>query len=146
MNCDEYRRMASELIDNELDEASRTLLESHLSACPTCRQWHRAATLAGEDLRAFGTTKPPAWLAAAVKERIRSQQEAKPWLLFPRWLQAPVVALFILIAVGIGTVTGNTLSQILAPDRTDDVVATLGLDRSPSFDDLMARSDADEGN
>ena len=38
MSCDEIRRYLSEYIDDHLEPKEKTLVDRHLSACPSCRK------------------------------------------------------------------------------------------------------------
>jgi len=104
------------------------------------------ATIAERRLEEAKGIVPPPGLATAVKERVFAGNNGGSWrILMPRWLETPIVALFVLVAVGLGAVTGNSLNQILSADRSEEMITIWDFDRPSPFDEFIASPYLHEG-
>ena len=72
-NCAEFRQDFRAYLGNELGGSRRTLVEDHLSRCPSCRA--SIAEMKGE--------KPH--VAMPVRSSSRSGRNGEPWPRQPRW-------------------------------------------------------------
>ncbi|HTP13974.1 MAG TPA: zf-HC2 domain-containing protein, partial [Bacteroidota bacterium] len=58
MNCDDYQRDFSRLMDNELGEEECASLFTHMGTCSTCREFFRTSMLIQSDLDTLSVPEP----------------------------------------------------------------------------------------
>ena len=138
MDCREYEKQISRLVDGELADSAAERLRSHITACSTCSaRFERLATLE-EDLRRLKSIRPSADLAASVKERLAGEIGPIPeGSLLPSWSRIPVMALIVLIALGLGNLAGRTIGYEFLDELSNRTVELLAVERGPSFADAM---------
>lgn len=104
--CRDIRELLSALLDNAVTAVERQRVETHLAACPRCRE-----ALAGLErtvalLRNQGEVEPPPWLASRIMARIADEPAAhrsfwqrlfQPW---PVKMPLQVMALLVLCVTG----------------------------------------------
>jgi hypothetical protein len=73
MNAPECRDFLRRRFDG-LTPAGRRALEQHLAACPHCRDWHRAARLLEDGLRALPRPEPPPGLSDRIVLRVTADR------------------------------------------------------------------------
>ena len=69
LRCWRARRHVSAYLDGELDQATKTAVETHLASCPTCPPLY--AALVGVRARMEGLRDPDSVIEAGISERIR---------------------------------------------------------------------------
>lgn len=76
LRCWRARRHISSYLDDELDQATRTVVEAHLETCPTCPPLY--AGLVGVQTTLGGLRDPDTVVEEAIGERIRQHLERQP--------------------------------------------------------------------
>ena len=114
MKCEEIQKHLSVIIDGEsLLESSEKLL-GHLQTCDTCSAFYEKAQQMNRIMNSAQMVLPNSALANIVKERIARKREgasARNPVSF--WKSAPVYAMVILLALGVGNMAGNSLTQAI---------------------------------
>lgn len=138
MDCREYQRQISQLVDDELDEARARALREHLIRCPDCRgEFERTRDL-NERVRSFRFLAPSAELVQRVKERVaeaRNLADEKSGL--PGWTRVPLAATIVLLAIGLGNLAGRSMTEILQSEPSRDTLEWVAPESSQSFADLV---------
>lgn len=111
MSCDRYTDAIADLVEGTLPEAAKPEVQTHLDACPACREL--AADLR-EIRRVAATleiTPPPPRVWARISSELDTRRTRR-WFLEPRWLAA--AAMLVLVA-GVSAVwlsrTGTPLPE-----------------------------------
>ena len=116
--CHRMRKLFSEYLDGELDDAQRAALEAHLRSCGPCREdlalWRR--TVAGvADLPAW---KAPEGFAENVMARVRRRPASGGGKIIRLWSKVlPVAAMFVLVSGLTFLVARNGLFREHVPTR-----------------------------
>jgi RNA polymerase sigma-70 factor (ECF subfamily) len=76
LRCWRARRHVSSYLDDELDQATRTAVETHLEACPTCPPLY--ASLVGAKATLGGLRDPDTVVEEAIAGRIREHLDRQP--------------------------------------------------------------------
>ena len=76
LRCWRARRHVSSYLDDELDQATRAAVETHLEACPTCPPLY--ASLVGVRATLGGLRDPDTVVEEAIAGRIREQLDSHP--------------------------------------------------------------------
>jgi anti-sigma factor RsiW len=120
MNCRDQKRAISLLVDRELDKESAEALRTHLAHCPECRLLYENVTALDADLRSvMGPSTMPA-LADRVKERIAAQRENRtPYGLIPQWANAALLTVAVVVAVALGNMAGDSVTDSVLTARSD---------------------------
>ncbi len=58
MNCDDYQKNFSKLMDNELGEEECASVFTHMGTCPTCREFFRTSMLIQSELDELRIPEP----------------------------------------------------------------------------------------
>jgi len=126
------------LIDGELEERSAEALKGHLTTCLRCIRTYERMVAVNGVLHAAELYSPPSMLATRVKARLE-EQNARPgeWH-FPRaWRQAPLFAMILLLAIGLGNLAGRSMTQILIGDQLEPKLEYLLTDAGQSLSDIF---------
>ncbi|HBD06984.1 MAG TPA: hypothetical protein DCZ69_01875 [Syntrophobacteraceae bacterium] len=156
MDCHTAVRRLSAYQDNELADADRKAIKSHLSGCPSCNEQFLQLQQAWEALGSLPDLNVSTGFYRQIQRRLNDTWNAPVQVpTYGGWLQRvlPTSAVASLVAVGIvlGVVAGNSLvarapAQTSAPE--DSLLSSLGVfDPVPpgsladSFNRLMAAND-----
>ena len=146
MDCHERQRQISILLDGELSDSKAEDLKDHCESCAQCKEVLDRMESLGANLGAIKPVTPESALAARVKQRISERAARSRGMgLLPTWSQAPLVAMIVLAAVGLGHLAGRSLSEILNVERVEQELVVLMQNRSPSFADAVSAFDSEEG-
>jgi diguanylate cyclase (GGDEF)-like protein len=78
MQCDQFHLLISALLDGEIPDRERELLDLHLGECPSCRTLFDNWTAQDGQLRACFAARQPCFAAVAERTRSRLSQPARP--------------------------------------------------------------------
>jgi anti-sigma factor RsiW len=120
MNCSEFRKQISLLIDGELKGSGIEALQLHLEGCPDCRKINEQMVALADNVKAIRGPLEAFSMAQRVKERVaaeRARREKKEF--FPAWGRVPLVAMMLLLAIGLGNLAGRSVSEMLNPNRSE---------------------------
>lgn len=120
MNCSEFQKQISLLIDGELKGPVRAVLQLHLERCPDCRKIHERMVALTDDVKAIREPLEAFSLAQRVKERMaseRARREEKEF--FPAWGRVPLMAMMLLLAIGLGNLAGRSVTEMLSTNRSE---------------------------
>ena len=113
--CDQGRRLFGAYWDDEVTQAEREWLESHLAACPGCRrqyeQFARTLETVGSLPRTDTATELPERALAAARRAPAVADRVAVAPLTPRWVPVTAAAAVLLVAV-------TTLLPTVAPMLT----------------------------
>lgn len=138
MDCSEYQKLMSMLIDGELGERSSEGLKRHLDACLGCRKAYECMAALNETLNAAGLYRPPSMLATRVKARLAEKNQLPKEWHFPRaWRQAPLLAMIVLLAIGLGNLAGRSMTQIFIGEQPESGLEYLLTDAGQSLSDIF---------
>jgi len=138
MDCSDYQKHMSMLIDGELGQHSLQALESHLAACSVCRNAYERMTALNRTLKDVDLYRPPSMLASRVKARFAQESGQPTGRLFPSaWRQVPLFALIVLLAIGVGNLAGRSMTEILVGDQSEAKLEYLLTDAGQSFSDIV---------
>ena len=73
MDCSDYQKHMSMLIDGELGQHSLQALETHLAACSGCRNAYERMAGLNRALKDVDLYRPPSMLASRVKARFAEE-------------------------------------------------------------------------
>lgn len=138
MDCPEYQRQISLLVDGELDEARARTLREHLAMCPDCCRVCERMQALDDQVRSYRSLIPHPGLDRRIKERIadeRTRADKKSGL--PAWSRLPLAATIMLLAIGLGNVAGRSITEILRPESSGDIMELAAPDTSQSFADFV---------
>ncbi len=138
MDCDDYQKHVSMLIDGELEEHSSRALERHLAACARCRNAYDRMAGLNRALNNVALYKPPSLLTSRVKARFAEKNARRRGMPFPfAWNQAPLFAMIVLLAIGLGNLAGRSITEILVGDQSETKLEYLLTDAGQSFSDIV---------
>jgi anti-sigma factor RsiW len=138
MDCNEYQKQISMLIDGELGESSSQALKTHLSSCSACSRSYERLEALHKTLNDVGLSWPPLGLASRVKGRLAEQSARTRGRIFASaWRQVPLFALIVLLAIGLGSLAGRSMSEILLGDTSETKLQYLISDAGQSFSDIV---------
>ncbi len=123
MNCNEFQKQISSLIDGELKGPVKSVLQLHLERCPDCRKIHERMIAVTDNVKAIRGPLEAFALAQRVKERVASEkarQEDKEF--FPAWSKVTVMAMAVLLAVGLGNLAGRSVNEMLNVNRSETML------------------------
>lgn len=147
MKCGTYQKEISLLVDGLLDEPTLGALTAHLDACPECRRVHEGMLACNEMLRSVSAPVPDEGLSVRVKERIASYRQSREGgRPMPLWGSVPLAALLVLLALGVGSLAGRSLTGLISPARPEATLEFLVADNGSSFADVMLDMRAGEGS
>lgn len=114
MKCEEIQKQLSVMVDRESPPESSEKLLAHLQTCHECSAFYENAQQMNRIMNSAQMVLPNSALANVVKERIaRKREGASPRKLVSFWKSAPVYAMVILLAVGMGNMAGNSLTKAI---------------------------------
>ncbi len=148
MDCSEYQKHISMLIDGELGDHSSEALARHLAACRECSNAYARMTELNETLAAVGLHWQPAMLTARVRARLAEESgQPKARLFSLAWSRVPVYAMILLLAIGLGDLAGRSMTEILvgAPSSEANLQYLL-TDAGQSFSDIVLDIAAEENS
>ena len=139
MNCREREKQISMLLDGELQPDAAEELVGHVAICERCRMISERLLALNDDLNAAAKcVAMPSNLPLRVKERIsaaRNRQVDKGLAII--WRRAPIMAMIVLLAIGLGNLAGRSVSDIFLSDRHDTIVQEIMPDAGESLGDLL---------
>jgi len=138
MNCSEFHKQISLLVDGELKGPARDTLQLHLELCPDCRVIHQQMAALTDNVKAIRGPVSCLSLAQKVKERValvRTREEQKEF--FAGWTRVPLVALVTLLAVGLGNLAGRSVNEMLAPQRAEAMLEYMIPDQNGSLAEVV---------
>jgi predicted anti-sigma-YlaC factor YlaD len=138
MDCNDYQKHMSLLIDGELGQRSLQALETHLAACPGCRNAYERMAALNSVLKGVDLYRPPSMLASRVKAGFAAESGPRRAHLIPSvWRPVPLFALIVLLAIGLGNLAGRSMTEILVGDQSEVKLEYLLTDAGQSFSDIV---------
>jgi len=138
VDCPEYQKQISLLVDGELDEARAQTLREHLAMCPDCRRICERMQALDDHVRSYRSLMPHPGRAERIKERVaeeRTRADKKSGL--PAWSRLPLAATIVLLAIGLGNFAGRSITEILRLESSGDIMELAAPDTSQSFSDFV---------
>ena len=138
--CDDWRPLLSALVDGELSEQCQADLQSHVDACPRCRD---ELSSVQEVVRALAVrTEPDPFFVARFRARRDSDPYALPWPWRKLALRLlPMAAAAVLVAAtavwvsteqnGLGELEARALGQLALEELVDDPGLGIALEPFP---------------
>ena len=138
MDCREYQMQISLFVDGELDEARVRALREHLALCPDChRAFERVSALNGR-VHSYRSLRPRPGLAQRVKDRVAAERNrADQRTSLPVWSRVPLAAMIVLLAIGLGNLAGQSMTEILWSEQSGDILEWVAPESSQSFADFV---------
>ncbi|MGA3287920.1 MAG: zf-HC2 domain-containing protein [Bacteroidota bacterium] len=143
MNHKELQLLVSSYLDDEVSEADKETVLSHIKVCPECHEFVEHANKIREDIRVLGEVDLPYTFAAHVSHSIeRRDEQVKEWLGVEPLARNTFFALAIVVLVIfmftsiIGSSSGFTGDQLLSGYSTDSVSTRVLLQQ-----DRLSKSD-----
>jgi anti-sigma factor RsiW len=143
MNHKELQLLVSSYLDDEVSEADKETVLSHIKVCPECHEFVEYANKIREDIRVLGKVDLPYTFAAHVSHSIeRRDEQVKEWLGVEPLARNTFFALAIVVLVifmftsFIGGSSGFTGDQLLNGYSTDSVSTRVLLQQ-----DRLSKSD-----
>jgi predicted anti-sigma-YlaC factor YlaD len=136
MKCKDVNAKLSAYLDNQTHGAQRLTIEQHVAQCKTCSNLLERLTNLNEQLR-NSVPGPNPGLTNRIKDAVFGREEKTKPRLVPVWLQAPMFALALLVAIGIGNMMGTSLTKIVAADRTEITLDQLTPNLEPTITDAL---------
>ena len=116
MECGEYQKLLSRLLDGELDEEKAAAARDHMTSCSTCAEFYASAFSIGSALGASLDAAIPSNLSVRVKQAVAAERNKASTNILPaRWIQVPLTAGLLIVAIGLGGLAGHSLSEALRP-------------------------------
>jgi anti-sigma factor RsiW len=144
MDCEKYQKAISTLVDGELAADASAALTRHLSACADCRAMHQTMTALNTDLWREAP-RVDSGLAPRVKAQIAgTDTKASGKTVWPLWSQAPVLAMLVLAALGLGNLAGRSMSEIIGGEPRETVLEAMVLDSTRSLADVVMDLNSEE--
>jgi predicted anti-sigma-YlaC factor YlaD len=138
MDCSDYQKQVSTLIDGELGQHSLQALETHLAACSGCRNAYERMAVLNRAFKDGDLYRPPSMLASRVKTRLAEENAPRGERRFPlAWAQVPLFAMTVLLAIGLGNLAGRSMTEILVGDQSEAKLEYLLTDAGQSFSDIV---------
>ena len=114
MKCEEIQKQLSVMVDGESSPESSEKLLAHLQTCHECSAFYENARQMNRIMNSAQMVLPNSALANVVKERIARKREGESvWKPVSFWKSAPVYAMVILLALGVGNLAGNSLTKAI---------------------------------
>ncbi len=111
MNCDDYQRNFSKLMDNELGEEECASLFTHMGACSTCREFFRTSMLIQSEFDELRVPEPGGLLGFKYSRRDETEKVNRV-LSFVRALRDTRIPLSLataaIVVAMVGTIAVNT--------------------------------------
>ena len=138
MDCIEYQKNMSMLIDGEQGHLPLEALEAHLAACSGCRNAYERMGALNRALKDVDLYRPPSMLASRVKARLAEENAPRRERRFPlAWAQVPLFAMIVLLAIGLGNLAGRSMTEILLGEQSEAKLEYLLTDAGQSFSDIV---------
>ncbi len=149
MNCSQFQKDLSALLDGELDGRKKEALQGHLLECPECSMAFSRMRSITDEIRYLSLqTMAGEFLADKVKHRIAEKASRGTMGQGLRvWGRVPLFAALVLIALGMGNFAGRSVSEVLFPETHESLNETMLLDNGESFGDIfldLTQSDSSE--
>ena len=139
MDCNDYQKHMSMLIDGELGQHSSQALETHLAACSGCRNAYERMAALNRALKDVDLYRPPSMLASRVKARLAEREcaaDGAPISLLHGG-QCHCSRMIVLLAIGVGNLAGRSMTEILVGDQSEAKLEYLLTDAGQSFSDIV---------
>lgn len=146
MKCKDQRRALSAWLDGELSSDEISSLEAHLDNCADCRAYTDKLRRLNADVASMPSVRPDPNLSRRAKNVI-AEERAREVAQLSVWTKVPVTALILITALGLGSLAGKPVSEILLdePARSQSAMIMPG-DSPPSLADVMSDVGAGEPN
>ena len=120
MNCSEFHKQISLLLDGELKGSSKESLRLHLEECLDCRKIHEQMVALTDNVKAIRGPLEAFSMARRVKERVASERDRREEKKFlPAWGRVPLMAMILLLAIGLGNLAGRSVTELLNSNRSE---------------------------
>jgi anti-sigma factor RsiW len=143
MNHKELQLLASSYLDDEVSEADKVTVLSHIRVCTECHEFVEHAKKIREEIRAIDEVQLPYTFAAHLSHSIeRRDEQAREWLgVEPLarntfFVLAIVVLVIFMFTSSIGSSSGFTRDQLFSGYSTDSVSTRVLLQQ-----DRLSKSD-----
>lgn len=148
MSCHTYHTMISRLVDGELGIQSSEALRDHLEACSQCRGVYERMVTLNERVRAITHQSPDSSLAAKVKDRIAAaRHDGRVRWPVSIWGQAAAFAMVVLVALGIGSLAGRSLIEIVLDHHpAERGIELLVMENDPELSDSIMTLGGEENS
>lgn len=124
MECSEYRRLISRMIDGECDAPLRESIEAHLRDCEECRAFLESTRELFALHRGLGESAPPGALAASVMGIVEAQEHRSRFAGFMK-VVVPIAAAVVLV---FGIYAGSALVDLYNQPASNGQLAALDLE------------------
>lgn len=141
--CRTIRELLSSLLDNAVTSGERHRIETHLAACPRCREALRELQRTVALLQNQGEVEPPPWLTTRIMARIADEPAPQRsfWeRLFQPWpVKIPLQALALLTLCVTGyLLTHENIRQVEFPAPAREQIASHPAAPAPAREDAPA--------
>lgn len=120
MSCRKVQKQISVLMDGELSGTLPAEERTHLNRCEACRTFYEHGLSLDSVLKACKVGPVPAGLAQRIREHVLNQHlRGRPKFSFPIWCRVPVMAALVLVALGIGTISGRSIGGLIIESRSE---------------------------
>jgi predicted anti-sigma-YlaC factor YlaD len=139
MDCLDFQKQVSLLIDGVLSGTDKKTLDRHLENCPECSNVYQLMATLNEQVRSLKAPATKTALAQKIKTRIASRKNLRssdPGFL-PHWARAPLFATIILLALGLGNFAGRSLFEVFIMYQPENVVDLLVQENRQSFGEVV---------
>ncbi len=124
MSCREYDKYGIPALYNELSDAEREEMETHISTCSTCREMREIDLRLREHIRELGTLQPPDIDLEALYARAGIKKDSFTQLLsrifFNPWRVIALAAVMMFLLVAFSVFFPVKKSEISRTDRLSD--------------------------
>jgi anti-sigma factor RsiW len=138
MKCADCKKRLSSFLDGEIPQAGLSALEEHMSACEECRRLYARMTVLDESLRSLHAPVPHSDLSSKVKAELFSDKRSL-WECVPLSVRRtiPVLIVILMLAIGLGTMAGRSLTNLLLDRQPRAKAEFVVLDMGNSLADTV---------
>lgn len=120
MSCRKVQKQISVFVDGELSRTLPAEVRTHLSRCVACRTFHEHCLSLDSVLRACEVGPVPSGLAEEIREHVLNQpRRERMGFSFPVWCRVPVMGALVLVALGVGTISGRSIGGMIIEPRSE---------------------------
>ena len=149
MDCDEWEKQVSRMIDCEPGRRAPEAVRQHLAGCMRCRNMHGRMQALTETLRSVSLYAAPATLAPKVKARLAEENAQRLGLrrhFSFGWSRTPLLAMIVLMAIGLGSFAGSSMTEILVSHGSEGKIEYLLTEPGRSFLDVVLEITVEENS